>query len=175
MIKESEFFHGSVFSGILRTHKQPISIQKLTDQSNSSYILNETTGIFIKYSTKRLTPWRFSFSLGHLSEIKEIANSVINVYILLVCNDDGVVVLAYDELKQLIKEVTAFGWVSVKRERREMYFVKGQDGQLEYKIGRNEFPEKIFRRYQTIRNHKKTVEFLPNIAYQETSVDRESI
>jgi hypothetical protein len=62
---------------------------------------------------------------------------------LFVCNDDGIVVLSFDELKNILNKVETTAAVSVARERRKMYAVKGSCGELFYKIGRNDF-EKLF-------------------------------
>jgi hypothetical protein len=62
-----------------------------------------------------------------------------------VCNDDGIVCLAYHELKEILDaEYGDVEWISATRRRREMYSVKGSDGSLEFKIGQNDFPNKLF-------------------------------
>jgi len=67
------------------------------------------------------------------------------VFLLLVCRDDGVVVLNFDELTALINNGCASAeWISATRSRRQMYLVRGSQGQLDFKIGKDEFPQKIF-------------------------------
>lgn len=64
---------------------------------------------------------------------------------LLVCHDDGIAALSYEEVKKILKEVPGHvEWISVARGKRQMYTIKGSEGKLEYKIGHNEFPAKIF-------------------------------
>src|SRR5882762_2961864 len=104
MIKEFERFHGLVFARILHAAKRSISIKAYPTPSNASYILNEDTGIYIKYSAKRLTPWRFSFFEEHQKEIEKMRNTLGEVFLILVCNDDGIVCLNYDELKQILDD-----------------------------------------------------------------------
>ncbi|HEX7026040.1 MAG TPA: hypothetical protein VF268_02275 [Gammaproteobacteria bacterium] len=149
MIKEFEFFHGLVFARILHATQRPLSLKPFKSVSNSSYVVNDVIGIFIKYSSKRMTPWRFTFKAEHQAEIDLMRSSLKNVFLLLVCNDDGVVCLSYSELKQLLDDQhDPIEWISATRHRREMYTVKGSDGKLDFKIGQNEFPEKIFQEIQ---------------------------
>ena len=99
MIKEFEFFHGLVFARILHGSQRPISIETYPTSSNSSYIVNGNVGLYIKYSSKRMTPWRFSFKKEHQDEMTSMQEKLKDVFLVLVCNDDGIVCLSYDELK----------------------------------------------------------------------------
>jgi hypothetical protein len=61
-----------------------------------------------------------------------------------VCNDDGFVVLRFVEFNLVLKDThNGVGWVKISRNPREMYLVKGSNGELPFKVGRNELPEKI--------------------------------
>lgn len=145
MIKEFEFFHGLVFARILHGTQRPISIRTFPSESNASYVVNDFIGIYIKYSSKRMTPWHFTFKKEHQEEIELMNKNLENVFLLLVCNDDGIVCLSYDELKQILDDQHGdIEWISAARNKREMYAVKGSDGKLGFKIGPNDFPNKIF-------------------------------
>lgn len=146
MIKEFEFFHGLVFARILHRTQQTLSIKLFQSSSNASYILNETTGVYVKYSSKRMTPWRFTFRSEHQAEIDLLKANFDKVFLLLVCNDDGVVCLSYSELKQLLdNQHEPIEWISATRHKREMYAVKGSNGELDFKVGKIDFPEKLFQ------------------------------
>jgi len=145
MINEFEFFHGAVFSGILHGAKTEVRLSAYRDDDNATYVLNDKVGLYIKYSTKRLTPWRFSFLEKHQEQIKALKKNFGNVYLILVCNKDGIVILSYEDLRQILDEnIELVEWVSVTRGKGKMYGVKGSDGELEFKVGRNMFPEKLF-------------------------------
>lgn len=147
MIREFEFYHGLVFARILHSIQRPLSIQPYASPSNSSYVINDSIGVYVKYSTKRLTPWRFSFRKEHQDEIYEMKSVYGRVFLVLVCSDDGIVCLSYEELKQILDEQhDPTEWVSATRHPREMYSVKGSNGSLEFKIGASEFPSKLFAR-----------------------------
>jgi len=154
MIKEFEFYHGVVFARILHAIQGEISFKSYPTQDNASYVLNNKIGIYVKYSTKRLSPWRFSFQKRHQEEIVEMKNRLGDVFLLLVCNDDGVVALNFEEIKSILNDVhDDVEWVSASRNRREMYSIKGSDGKLQFKVGRNDFPEKILKGYVLIKKN----------------------
>lgn len=144
MINEFEFFHGAFFARMLNKGRN-FSVQSFPSKSNASYIINDNVGIYIKYSKKRLTPWRFSFLEEHQKEIREMKERLKDVLIILICNDDGIVALTHAELKQVLNEdYKQAEWVSVTRRKREMYLVKGSDGKLSCKVGESEYLQKIF-------------------------------
>lgn len=148
MINEFEFFHGVVFARILHATQRELSIKPFAESDNAAYILDRNKGIYIKYSSKRLSPWRFSFQQRHQNQILEIQRAVGAVFVLLVCNNDGIVVLTFDELKQILDENhESVEWISAARNRRQMYSVKGSDGKLSFKVGQNDFL-KMFPEHQ---------------------------
>jgi hypothetical protein len=148
MIRDFEFFHGLVFARILHGMQRPISIRTFQSVSNASYVINDAIGIYIKYSSKRMTPWRFTFKKEHQGEIDLLKSSFRSVFLILVCNDDGVVCLSYVELKEILdNQHDPIEWISATRHKREMYSVKGSNGELACKIGQSEFPEKVFIDY----------------------------
>jgi hypothetical protein len=154
MIKEFEFFHGSVFARILHATQRPVSIELFKSVSNASYVINKTIGVYIKHSAKRMTPWRFTFCREHQAEIDLLKASHKDVFLLLVCNDDGVVCLSYPELKQLVdNQERPIEWISATRHKREMYAVKGSNGELDFKIGQNDFPTKLFAGDSFLNSH----------------------
>ena len=145
MIKEFEFYHGALFSRIFHGSKSAVSVKLFESASNSSYIVNGTVGIYVKYSSKRMTPWRFTFRKEHQNEIELMKKHCERVFLLLVCYDDGVVCLSYQELKQILdNQHDPIEWISATRHKREMYAVKGSNGELDFKIGQNQFPAKLF-------------------------------
>jgi len=146
MLKEFEFFHGVVFARILHERNAPIGIKSYPTSDNASYVINDGIGIYIKYSSKRMSPWRFSFQKEHQDEILEMKNKLGEVYTVFVCNDDGIACLSFDELKGVLDtHHDTVEWVSVARGPREKYEIRGHDGKLRLKIGNSDFPEKIFK------------------------------
>ena len=145
MIKEFEFYHGVVFTKLIHSSKKCISIKSFPTSSNASYIYNENIGIYIKHSTKRLSPWHFSLQKIHQDEIVQMKNQLREVFLVLVCGKDGIVILNYNELKQILNEVhDEVEWICVSRNPNKEYTVKGSDGALGRKVSKNDFPKKIF-------------------------------
>jgi hypothetical protein len=122
-----------------------VSIRAFDPGSNSAYILDDSIGIYIKYSSKRMTPWRFTFSPQHSAEIEKLRASTPEIFGVLVCNDEGVVCLSHAELKTVLDDRDEnHQWISATRHKREMYSVEGSDGRLRLKVGANDFPRKLF-------------------------------
>jgi hypothetical protein len=146
MINEFEFYHGVAFAKMLHTTQRELTIRAYSARDNAAYVVDGSMGVYIKYSSKRLSPWRFSFQRRHRDRINEMNDKLSQVFLLLVCNDDGVVVLTFDEFKQILNETRGeTEWISAARNRRQMYSIKGSDGKLSFKVGKDEFREKMFK------------------------------
>jgi hypothetical protein len=118
--------------------------ERFSENSNASYAVNGDLGIFIKYSSKRMSPWRFTFRAEHLVEIERLRFNH-KVFAILVCNDDGIVCLNYEELKTLVyNDNLEGGWISASRSARKKYGINGTNGTLKTKVGANDFPSKMF-------------------------------
>jgi hypothetical protein len=140
MINEFEFFHGVVFARMLHALQRELSIKPYSTTDNAAYLINGTAAVYIKYSKKRLSPWHFSFQRRHREKFLQVLQSVGNCFLILVCNDDGVVILTSDEVSQILhNNQSAVEWISVTRNRRQMYSLRGSHGELTFKIGRDEF------------------------------------
>lgn len=144
MNRDFHFYHGAVLCRVIHSGKTK-SIIPYPSNCNASYIINQNIGLYVKYSTKRMSPWRFTFGKEHQSEIEEMAEKLDNMYIVLICHDDGVVCLHYKELKQILDyHYDETEWVSASRRPREKYTIAGKDGKLKGKIGNSDFPLKLF-------------------------------
>ncbi|MCS5707337.1 hypothetical protein CC99x_000315 [Candidatus Berkiella cookevillensis] len=145
MIKEFEFYHGVFFSSMLHATHNKISFQSYSTEDNASYVIDEKIGLYIKYSTKRLSPWRFSFYKRHQDKMLEMKTRFNELLLILVCHHDGIVILNFDEIKQILDNVhEEIEWVSVARTRGKMYTINGSNGKLQLKVARNDFHGKIF-------------------------------
>ncbi len=144
MIKEYEYLHGVVFNRLCNISEVDLHIKPFKPGNYSSYIINNSAGLFIKYSGKRLSPWRFTFLKSHQDEIFELYAKYGEVFIALVCHLDGVVVLTYGELKQILDEMHEVSeWISVSRGRNKMYSVSASDGKLDFKVSKTSCPDKM--------------------------------
>jgi hypothetical protein len=146
MISEFEAHHGKAIIGLIRANKGPLTIAKYNSPSNASYLLNGHVAIYIKHSAKRMSPWRFSFLKEHQDEIKTLKQIYGEVYVVLVCNNDGIVALNFSELKTLLDDSHSQSeWISAARTRNTEYAIKGSDGKLNFKVAKNSFPSKLLK------------------------------
>ena len=106
--------------------------------------LTVRAGIFIKYSTKRLTPWRYSFKLSDQEEIQKLKDTYGQVFVVLVNGDDGIACLDFENLKVILDEHHELQeWVSITRKPKQNYRVAGNDGADEKPLPMNSYPQVI--------------------------------
>ncbi len=144
MIKEFEFYHGTIFSKLIHYFTEGISIKQYQSSSNASYIFNNEIGIYIKHSTKRMSPWRYNFLKIHIDEILKISKDFEFVFILLVCEKDGVVILSLKDFKHVLDiNGSDSEWISVSRLPGKEYTIKGSKSELKNKVGKTDLLKKI--------------------------------
>ena len=143
-LNEYEFFNGVVLNRLIRKGK-PIKIDIFPTSGNNSFMINDKVGLFLKYSTKKISPWRFSFTREHQEEMKIMKDLLSDAYLVLICGKDGIACIEYEELKIVLDEYFEdVEWVSASRLKREQYSIKGSNGKLDFKIADSDFPKKIF-------------------------------
>ena len=137
------FFHGSALVRLVQD-KRTTGIKLYS--GNNGYLVNNAAYIYLKHSAKRLPPWIFTFLPEHVKDIDEVRNRIQHIYIVLICCDDGICCLSFKELSQIIfiGDTDKSKSIRISRSPREKYAVSGSDGRLNYKIGDNDFPRKIF-------------------------------
>ncbi len=140
MNKDIEKYHGLVVLKIVRSAQSSISFAK---KNSNSYIINKNAGLYIKYSSKRLSPWTFTFRKEHQDEILSLKKEYERVFICLVCHNDGVVCLDFSDLKFILDHNHSDEWVRVSRRPGMKYSISGSDGKLKNKKGISEFPKII--------------------------------
>lgn len=125
-----------------------LNISDYFDDDNSSFIVSDRVrqnGVYIKFTEKRLGPWYFTFRIEHINKINGLKEKFNRVYIILVCGDIGTCCLNYLEFSKVINPLeNSEKTISIYKKTGEKYTVKGTDGELKYKIGENDFPDKIF-------------------------------
>lgn len=145
-LNEYEFYNGVVLNRLIRKGK-PIKIDVFPTSGNNSFMINEKVGLYLKYSTKKISPWRFSFTKEHQEEMKIMRDLLENIYLVLICGKDGIACIEYEELKQVLDEYyEEVEWVSASRLKREQYSIKGSNGKLDFKIADTDYPRKIFEK-----------------------------
>jgi hypothetical protein len=116
---------------MLMAHRTPVVVG-VADLSGRKDAFCLGGGAFqIKHSSKRLSPWQFTYLPENFAELAELRNTFDPVWVFLVCGIDGVVGLSLDELVS-ISQVGERGatWIRVTRSRGSMYRVAGTVGEL---------------------------------------------
>ncbi len=147
-MKEYEKIHGAILTKMIHSVDSGIKIRKFNENDTNAYVLQESTGIYIKYSNKRISPWRFSFTKENQDLIFSMNLTLENMFLILNCGPDGIVTLQWHELKKVLDYVhDKVEWISVKRGNKKMYSVAGSDGELHYKASKTDFPNKIINNF----------------------------
>lgn len=140
MISQKEIMYGTVFYRLISNNKNTIEYNYDLD----SYIINNNTALYLKYCTKRMTPWGFTFNKFH-HDLIEIISKKYTLFLCLICNDDGICCISYKEYKQIVNFKSCnINNISVQRKKRESYQVSGKSGSLNYKISDSDFPKRLF-------------------------------
>lgn len=144
MAREFEFYHGAALIRLIHNYKNTNVEQYSTSTSNASYVIDDKVGLYLKYSSSRLSPWVFTFKQEHIKEIEAMKEILTDVFTVLICGRDGMACLSYLELKLALgNEYGSTEWLKAARRVREKYAISGSDGKLKTKIGDNEFPAKV--------------------------------
>lgn len=137
------FYYGSAIYRLISEN----CIHNIAYEDNNCFKVNNEFYIYLKYSTNRLTPWQFTFQPNHIKRVIDLKKKIDRLFIVLICNSDGICCLTFEELAKVIfiGENDIIKSVRISRPPREKYSVSGSDGKLKYKIGNSDFPKKCFR------------------------------
>lgn len=144
MIREVEFYHGAALARLCRKSLDESHSIQHHGASRSAYILDDTVALYVKHSTKRMSPWPFSFAREHQEEIAQLGRDYSAIFVVLVCGSDGIACLSEAELQRVLDDdYRAMEWVKAARRSREKYSITGSDGRKLFKVGDNEYPSKV--------------------------------
>jgi len=137
MLDKQEFYHGAA---IIQIFEDP-RYERLR-KHEYGYLINDSVLVFLKYSTKSRSPWRFSFTQAEVMRLSSIMSSGWKVVVALVCGGDGVCALQWGTVEQVLGKDA--GWVSVRRKFNESYGVSGPHGELQKKVQLQQWPAIVF-------------------------------
>lgn len=142
MFDEYEFYQGVVFRQILVASKNMTCVRPFTKEGRiSAFALNAKVGLFIKHSSKRMSPWRFTFHIDQVKDLLDLGLAYPNSYVTFVCGEDGIATLGLSELYGLVSlQDTENAWVRFDRNPREMYGVAGNRDESPRKLARGVGP-----------------------------------
>ena len=152
MINEFKSYHGSAFADLIDDSLVPIKIFRPIQDNNAYYILDDDIALYVKHSTKRLTPWRFTFHTDNMQDLAKILNSNEFCFVVLICGRDSIAVLEKEEIHRLLPTNNpCLSWISVQTSHNTSLTIEGSEGKLKRKIKKS----KPFWRIHEILNVRK--------------------
>src|SRR5947207_718747 len=89
----------------------------------------------MKHSTKRMSPWRFSFTLEQVSDLLDLEAKYFDSFVVFICGEDGLVTLDVGALHEVVTfDNVETAWVSIDRKPRSQYGVRGNRSELQRKV-----------------------------------------
>jgi hypothetical protein len=150
MTPEYKAYIGPVILDIIE-QMGSVEVQEIGETGRTdTFVLQADHCITLKYSSKRLPPWRFTFPKHELVELLQLRRRYPNVHVGLVCGRDGVVVLSIAELIGIIDRSQGDQcWVRVARRPGHMYGVAGNAAAADRK-----FPSGVEALVESMRARK---------------------
>jgi len=137
MLDKQEFYHGAAIVRLLEDHRY-----RNLRRQEYYYLVNDRVLVFLKYSTKSRSPWRFNFTEAEFARLNEASSSGGRVVVALVCGGDGVCSLTWRSVEQLLGK--AAGRISARRKFNESYGVSGPNGEFQRKVQLQQWPKIVF-------------------------------
>jgi hypothetical protein len=136
MLDEYEFYQGAVIRQLIVESEYSLMFRPYVREGRiSAFVVNSRVGVYIKHSSKRMSPWRFSFSIEQAADLLDLAVKFPTSFVVLVCESDGLVTLDCLRLHEIVSfQETENAWVRVERPPRAQYDVGGNKGDLGNKL-----------------------------------------
>ena len=138
MLDEYEFYQGVVLRQLAVENDQSISFRPLVREGRiNAFVVNGRIGVYVKHSSKRMSPWRYSFNIEQAADLLDLEQKFPDSFVVFVCGTDGLVTLSFADLHKIVSfQESQNAWVSVSRPPRAQYDLAGNRGELKYKISR---------------------------------------
>lgn len=156
MFDEYEFYQGVVLRNIIVEAHSPIMIRPFVREGRiSAFVINSRFGVVMKHSAKRMSPWRFTFTLEQASDLLDLEAKYQATFVVFICGEDGLVTLDVGTLHDLVTfSVAETAWVAIERKPRSQYSVRGNRSELSRKVphGTSAVLETIKSRLRELRH-----------------------
>ena len=139
-IQEQDIFHGP---GLVQVVEHP-SFKALNRASAKygHYLINTDRHVFAKYSSRKKSPWQFTFQQDDLTNIQGQSGAV---FVMLSCGHETICALTKAELEEIIDlDSSAQQSVTIEVPSGGSCHVRGNLGKLSKAIPHNQFPKKLF-------------------------------
>jgi hypothetical protein len=138
MLDEYEFYQGVVLRQLAIESDYSISFRPFLREGRiNAFVVNGRLGVYVKHSSKRMSPWRFSFNIEQAADLLDLEQRFPDSFVVFACGTDGLVTLSFADLHTIVSfQETENAWVSVSRPPRAQYDLAGNRGELKYKVSR---------------------------------------
>jgi hypothetical protein len=137
MFDDYELYQGVVLRQLVVGATSTIQVSPFRREGRiNAFVVNEKVGVFVKHSSKRMSPWRFTFHVEHENDLSEL-EAAYPAYVAFVCGEDGIVTIDTATLHELVSfDDTEQAWVRIDRKPRSLYGLAGNRSEFRYKIPR---------------------------------------
>jgi hypothetical protein len=139
MLDEYEFYQGVVLRHLaVESDYSSISFRPFVREGRvNAFVVNGRVGVYIKHSSKRMSPWRFSFNIEQAADLLDLEQKFSDSFVVFVCGEDGLVTLSFADLHEIVDfQESDNAWVSISRPPRTQYELAGNRGELGNKVAR---------------------------------------
>jgi len=142
MLDEYEFYQGAVLRQLIVNANYSLSFRPFLREGRiAAFVMNGRFGVYVKHSSKRMSPWRFSFTIEQAADLLDLEIRYPDSFMMFVCGDDGLATLSFAELHEIVDfQETNNAWVSFARPPRSQYAVAGNRSELARKVARGVGP-----------------------------------
>jgi hypothetical protein len=138
MLDEYEFYQGAVIRQLIVNSDTSMSFRPFVRLGRiTAFVMNGRVGLYVKHSSKRMSPWRFTFTIEQAADLLDLEARFPNSFLVFVCEADGLVTLPFSMLHEIVNfQDSDNAWVSISRPPRAQYSVAGNREELEKKVPR---------------------------------------
>src|ERR1700744_1900563 len=99
MLDEYEFYQGVVLRQLIVENDSSISVRPFIREGRiSAFVINGRAGVYMKHSSKRMSPWRFTFTIEQAADLLDLERRYPHSFVVFVCGTDGLTTLTLADL-----------------------------------------------------------------------------
>lgn len=140
MLDDYEFYQGVVLRQLAVENDYSLSVTFrpfVREGRINAFVVNGRVGVYIKHSSKRMEPWRFTFTIEQAADLLDLEHKFPDSFVVFVCGTDGLVTLSFADLHSIVSfQESENAWVSISRPPRTQYELAGNRGELKNKVSR---------------------------------------
>ncbi|WP_324412718.1 hypothetical protein [Bradyrhizobium sp.] len=138
MLDDYEFYQGAVLRRLIVETDYSTSFRPFVREGRmNAFVVNGRIGVYMKHSSKRMSPWRFTFTIEQAADLLDLEHKFPDSFVVFVCGTDGLVTVSFADLHTIVSfEESENAWVSISRPPRNQYEVAGNRGELPNKVAR---------------------------------------